>query len=215
MHRHAPGIVQQLSTKSNWNGDGDPSQDPLLKLNFEFIPPFGVVHTVQDLKKGMLEQEQELELIRPMVDVVRGEAGRRLMVFLNVVRGLETSSSMYFFAPRSFIEGVEGKVYDPGDETDTPKSKRMPLKDENGKAQAFVTDEIDAVIEDARANFHPPAPGDDAASPKTIYEYVRQKVAERQPEAWTKRIRIWRGTGERTIFIEEVGVSDVKCSLSR
>ncbi len=53
---------------------------------------------------------------------------------------------------------------------------RKPTKDENGNNLAFALDEVDRFVMDARAQFRPPAAGDEE-SPKTIYDYVEAKVA--------------------------------------
>ncbi len=53
---------------------------------------------------------------------------------------------------------------------------RKPAKDENGNNLVFALDEVDRFVMDARAQFRPPAVGDED-SPKTIYDYIEAKVA--------------------------------------
>jgi len=53
---------------------------------------------------------------------------------------------------------------------------RKPAKDENGNNLAFVLDEIDRHVMDARKHFRPPVAGD-KGSPRTIYDYVEAKAA--------------------------------------
>ncbi len=52
---------------------------------------------------------------------------------------------------------------------------RKPAKDENGKSLAFVLDEVDRQVIDARRHFQPPVAGD-KDSPRTIYDYIEAKV---------------------------------------
>ncbi len=56
---------------------------------------------------------------------------------------------------------------------------RKPAVGVGGNNLAFVLDEVDRFVMDARRDFRPPAPGDeyDEKSPKTIYDYVEAKVA--------------------------------------
>ncbi len=54
--------------------------------------------------------------------------------------------------------------------------RRKPAQDGSGKNLAFVLDEVDRHVMDARKHFRPPAAGDEE-SPKTIYDYVEAKVA--------------------------------------
>ncbi len=63
---------------------------------------------------------------------------------------------------------------------------RKPAIDETGKNLAFVLDEVDRHVMDARKHFRPPAAGDEE-SPKTIYDYVETKVkADPYVLAWVK-----------------------------
>jgi len=85
-----------------------------------------------------------------------------------------TRRLMTYSVPGDLLEWPAGVVH--SGETRIPNLPRHPAKDKNGHGLAFTLNEIDYFVLDALENFRPPTLAD-GSSPKTIYDYVEQKVA--------------------------------------
>jgi len=187
LHRHVPGVLRQLSATDSYK-EGVLFKDTFLVVNFSAFPPSLFLEAADTM---LHECEDGGILIKSVLEIVRQEGDGFFPIDVRGHRGGRKVARVPFFLPRSFLENVEGTVYDAGDATKTPNSTWFLASDANGKSLSFILDEIHAIIVEARKNFHPPAPGDDAStSPKTIYHYVEKKVAEHQRERWTECLHV-------------------------
>lgn len=192
MHRHAPGILEQLRANDNFDQDVSPIKDSFVVVNLGNFPTAIFIETAEVVLRSTMLNTMKAPDVEAILDKVHKADGELLPVSLRVHRGGQKVAYTAFPAPRSLLEEAEGVVYDPRKSTDLLNPTRVLAVDEAGKRLSFIIDEIDAVIMEAREMFRPPARGDEIASItslKTIYDYVEQKVAGGQREAWTRSLR--------------------------
>ncbi len=180
LRRHMPGVSEQLA--SGKNPSGIPLKDAFFSVSLTNFPATITVRAGDDSSNILNDSEQvegqpddafrEFEQIfgdqgddlPPAFEVCHPRGGRKAVALVQPM-----SPCIQLFAP--------GKKYAGDAEIDDSYLlHRKPAKDETGKNLAFVLDEVDRHVMDARKHFRPPAAGDDE-SPKTIYDYVEMKVA--------------------------------------
>ncbi len=183
LRRHTPGVSQHLASAKN--PSGIPLQDAYFTISFMTFPPTITVRSgepVLDLPDDHPENKSRAifrECQRSVGD--RGDglpAAYEVSSFL----GGRRPTLLHHVFPSKIQLWAQGKKFDGDAEVDNVY--RKPAKDDKGNNLAFVLDEIDRYVMDARKNFRPPAPGDEA-SPKTIYDYIEAKVTvDRDAMAW-------------------------------
>lgn len=179
MHRHMPGILQQVSTENNTNPGSIPLTDAFFLIDFGFLPPAIFVRTAEMVLNTPGQREDTRASTELLLKTVREAAGELIPMHVHSLRGGYTTSFSSHLVPRSMFENLEGAVHYPNDMVKVPNLTRVPAEDENGGSLAYILDEIDTLVLDARENFRTPTSGEESTStsPKTIYHYVEQKAA--------------------------------------
>lgn len=184
MRRHAPGVLRQLSAKDNSYKESTPLKGSFLVVNLSNLPTSIRLETAEVVSHDGTGASN----IEFGMEIVAKTDGEQLPVNVHMYRGGRTGFYTPFSIPTSLLKDVEGVVYDPETSKEFPNPMRFPATDGKGKGLPFIMDEIDVVMVEARETFRPPKRGDGiaaTASPKTIYDYVEQKVAGSQREVWT------------------------------
>lgn len=202
LHRHAPGAIEQLSKKSDLCTS---FKSGSLIVDLCSVPPIIEARTAERLANSPRKLMIDVAVGR-LLDVVRQADGTVLPIIACGFGGDRSQICTPFILPRSAIKDVEDAICDPSNSTKPPYLTRFPATDTKGQPLAFILDEIDTIVMEARKTFHPPSQNDEfsSKSPKTIYDYVEQKVASRRPEPWTKCLHALEYTQE----LEKVRKSD-------
>lgn len=187
LHRHAPGILK--SYQEGISDSEPPSwKDTVLLLELSHNPPRILVSSVGAALQGVIEEQ--LDGILAVFEKFHRVGLIPIMVSNHDAR---EDKKRVLSVPMDLLSNVEGEVYVPGNTPDLPNPVRAQiLDDESGAPLPFVLDEVDAVMMEALQNFRPPSSNDgcSSTSPRMIYDYVKQIVAGRQRESWTKAIDI-------------------------
>jgi len=185
MHRHMPGILQTLLRNKTSNPEGIPLEDAFFVVSLNSIPPAITVKTREMVLKQLnafSQREATCAVTEQMLEAVRKSDGEFIPLHVYALRGGHMASFAAYLLRKNMFKNVEGTVCGPGTTT-IPGLTRAPATGGNGKSLPFILDEIDAFVLDARKNFCLPVPhkkslrNPSSHGPKTIYDYVEQKVA--------------------------------------
>lgn len=157
LRRHMPGLKRRL------NSSGIQLKDAFFTITLT-VPPSIRIQSIKDV----IPDEQRAVHKGPLPAKYKVEScwgGRS-----NIVYTMNDFPQHILLFPPSNMYEENAKV------EDAHLMCRSQALDEEEKKLAFVLDEVDRHVMDAREHFVPPAPGDNA-SPKTIYDYIEAKVA--------------------------------------
>lgn len=218
LHRHAPGVLRQLSTVGTLSDENVPFEDRLVVVDFAYSPPCITVETANSLlcSTSPLHVFGQDPVIEEILDMARRTDGEHYPITVIARWGRGRDIHVPFLLHRRFLEDVEGRICDAGEVPVTSQLTRLPAKDAQGKSLPFVLDQIDAVIVEARNNFRPQTASDELAttSPDTIYHYVEQKVANLTRETWTELLYTSKHESPNPNLIKKVCLYNVhRCPL--
>jgi len=173
LHRHTPGVLQQIASEENPNGVL--LKDAFFVVSYGFLPPAILVKSADNVLNTPGQKEETRAVMEHVLETVRKDGGRSLPLQIHSHRGGYIPTITTHMVPANILDYGVGVTHN-GDE-ELRYLTRRPAVNPKKKSLPFILDEIDFYVMDARKSFRPSKEANESSSPKTIYHYVEQKVA--------------------------------------